>query len=117
MVRYRVENGSLSLEVEKDIPRHAALEAIRYWYSTNAVVFSRITDVIDPSDSEEPMMFETTLLMNQLGIDWNEHDDEDDNRIYKPRLCTDTARPISQHVQHGFRQGWKTGGVESGVPS
>lgn len=95
MSKYFVRCGSLSLHVQKKAPeneKHAALEALRYWYSTNAMVFNAITTVSRPRHNDK--RFATTSLLKELGVEWEDKDDDGDNRTYKPRLCELTAEPF-----------------------
>jgi len=106
MSKFLVRCGTLTYitnDSTTQTEKQAALEAISYWHQSNAMVFSAITSVT-PSEGEDKI-FATTSLMRELGIEWEEKGDDDDDRVYRPRLCEPTARQPPEPLSGVLRQG------------
>ena len=89
MLNYEVECGDLKTKVQQTSITRAARGAVQGWYEGSVKRFSAITTVKPPKSKKT--IFLTTNLLEQLGIEYDEGKDEEDNQVYKPRLCEHTA--------------------------
>jgi len=92
MINYAVECGDLTVGVEQVSALKAASYAVENWVNTNNTRLSSLVTVV--TDGEEDSLFLTTVLLEGLGIEYDEEDDDENGQIYKPRLCEYTTRPV-----------------------
>jgi hypothetical protein len=100
MAKFIVRCGELSLTIEKKRPenaKHAALEAMQYWYDDDIVVFPPAVTVTNSRGKE--LIFSTINLMKELGIELEKGKNNGKNEIHKPRLCEYTAQQFFKSIQ------------------